>query len=89
MRLSILLCAQKFLDWVQMLNSSRAQEAQIKVLETFSVCGKHGEKTPTIQGKHAPTILFLRINCSVENLCEHAFPTLNIRAENSRVYAAL
>jgi formate hydrogenlyase subunit 6/NADH:ubiquinone oxidoreductase subunit I len=27
--------------------------------------------------------------CSVENLCEHACPTLNHRAENSRVYAAL
>jgi hypothetical protein len=27
--------------------------------------------------------------CSVENLCEHACPTLNHRAENSRVYAAV
>jgi hypothetical protein len=27
--------------------------------------------------------------CSVENLCEHACPTLDHRAENSRVYPAL
>jgi hypothetical protein len=32
---------------------------------------------------------FYTKKCSVENLFEHACPTLNHRAENSRVYAAL
>jgi hypothetical protein len=34
-------------------------------------------------------VLFFKLTCSVEKLCEHACPMLNHQAKNSRVYAAL